>query len=143
LIGDHVIQLGGVKIEPLVPNRNIHAEFVTVKSMHFKSDDRHPTHEEFMGWILGKLREKFGLSGGVVEIGRKRKLQIARHPAATGYALGVYGIDTRDAYKMQLHGIGGRRHMGASLFMPGMLPTWVKSDSRLYKIRNERNRIAI
>lgn len=147
LIGDHVIRLGCLRIEKPRPATEVFAEFISIKSMHFQKGDRHPTHREFLGWVTDKLRRKFGIEQGKVEVGRRRLLSIGKHPATTGYALGVYGVPPAAGLAIQRDGLGGRRHMGGTMFLPGMLPQWARGDDRkCYDTaprRNQRIRTAI
>lgn len=134
LLADHVIQLGELHTEAIRPATELHAEFIAIKSMHFEKSDRHPTHREFLGWVTDKLRRKYKLEAGKVEVGRRRRLHIGEHPASTGYALGVYGVGLQVSREIQRQGLGGRRHMGGSLFRPGLLPRWVKGEGRCFEI---------
>jgi CRISPR-associated protein Cas6 len=134
LIGDHVIQLGELHTEAIRPASQLYAEFIAIKSMHFQKGDRHPTHREFLGWVTDKLKRKYKLDHGKVEVGRRRRLHIGQYPATTGYALGVYGIDPKTSQEIQRSGLGGRRHMGGALFLPGMLPRWCQDERRCFDI---------
>jgi CRISPR-associated protein Cas6 len=134
LIGDHVIRLGELHTKSLRQATELHAEFIAIKSMHFQKGDRHPTHREFLGWATDKLRRKYGLTVGKVEVGRRRRLHIGEHPASTGYAIGVYGVDPHVSMEIQRRGLGGRRHMGGALFLPGVLPRWVRGDGRCFDV---------
>lgn len=130
LIGDHVIRLGNLRLDAPRSATEVYAEFIAIKSMHFQKNDRHPTHREFLGWVTDKLRRKFKIKSGKVEVGRRRQLKIGEHPATTGYALGIYGVDADTGLEIQCAGLGGRRHMGGALFLPGMLPVWVRGEER-------------
>lgn len=134
LLGDHVIKLGELRTEHIKGATELHAEFIAIKSMHFKNGDRHPTHSEFLGLVADKLRRKYGLLDGKIEIGRKRRLHIGEYPASTGYALGVYGIDPLVSLLIQRGGLGGRRHMGGSLFLPGVLPRWARGEKKCFDV---------
>lgn len=135
LLGDHVIRLGLLRIEGLRASSEIYAEFIAIKSMHFCNGDRHPTHREFLGWAVDKLKRKYNVADGKVEVGRRRLLQIGKYPATTGYALGVYAINPAVSLELQAYGLGGRRHMGGAMFLPGLLPKWASGDRRCYIIR--------
>ena len=96
IVGDHVIRLGDLRVEAITASTDLYAELVTIKSMHFQKHERHPTHREFLGWVTDKLRRDHDLKSAKVEVGRYRKIQIGKYPAATGYAMGVYGIERPD-----------------------------------------------
>lgn len=134
LLASHVIQLGQLRVEEVVSSPVLHAEFVAIKSQHFAKSDRHPEHSEFLGWCTDKLREQYGLRKAMVQVGRRRRLHIGEHPAATGYALGLHDLSDEQSLAVQAGGLGGRRHMGGSLFLPGPLPEHVRGERRLYEV---------
>jgi CRISPR-associated protein Cas6 len=134
LLGNHVIQLGTMFVEDLIPSPVIHAEFISIgKHIEYRCSD--PTHQEFLGWVTDKLRERYSLRDALVRVGRKRKLYIGENRASTGYALAIYGLGLNQSLDIQTDGIGGRRHMGASMFLPGQLPRHVEGeDDTLFSI---------
>jgi CRISPR-associated protein Cas6 len=121
IIGCHVVRLGSPAFEVPTPSEDMHAELVTFKSLHWPKRE-HPTLPEFAGRIHGALRH-LGFDGKIV-LGRKRMLIIAEHPAQTGWPVGIRGLNREQAEELIRRGLGGRRHMGAGLFVPGQLPPW-------------------
>ena len=135
LLVHHVIQLGQLHVEEIAPSPVLHAELVVVKSQHFEKWERHPGHREFLGGVTDKLRTQYAMDGVQLEVGRRRVIQIGEHPAASGYAVCLYGVSDGVSFDIQRDGLGGRRHMGASLFMPGPLPSYARDERRLYDVR--------
>ncbi len=48
---------------------------------------------------------------------RRRVVKI-KNRTVVGFALGIDGLSDRDSYKLLVHGLGGRRHMGCGIFYP-------------------------
>lgn len=133
-IGEHAVRLGRVETLDLVPSSSLYAELVTIRSHHFQKMRTAPTHQEFLGWCADKLRCVYDLSDQQIEIGRRRQIRIGEHPVITGYAIGLYGLSDDQSLAIQTGGLGGRRHMGASMFLPGEIPQHVRNDTTRFSI---------
>ncbi len=52
-----------------------------------------------------------------LKVGRRRVVGISGKKVV-GFALDLEGLSAEDSLRVQVHGLGGRRHMGCGLFLP-------------------------
>lgn len=128
IIGTHCVTVGDVSFELPSPRPDMHAEMVTFKSLHWTKRE-HPSRAEFTGRLWGVLAKWVAFRGDIT-VGRRRVINIAHHGAQTGYAVGLYGLTPEQSLYLYSRGIGGRRHMGAGMFIRGRLPRWCRDVDR-------------
>lgn len=107
----HTIRVGVPQLNPLVPWPRLQARFVTIKGFHGDPQD--------FARALRRQLEGFGTWAGTVEVevGERRVMKVSTH-TVVGFAVGLNGLDADAAISIQVAGLGGRRHMGAGVFVP-------------------------
>jgi len=107
------IALGFPRVFPLVPAAHLRARLVTIRGFL--------EEESFMAALRRQLDQFEGLgqdpSSVEVALGRRRILRI-RDKKVVGFAVGLTGLGADASVAIQCSGLGGRRHMGAGLFVP-------------------------
>lgn len=112
-IGDARVSLGVPRVHPLVSSSVLRSRLVTIRG--FLEEE-----QAFLGAVrrqlaaipLGQDPERI-----VVRIGRRRVTRI-RGKAIVGFALQLEELDPDASLAVQATGVGGRRHMGAGVFVP-------------------------
>lgn len=109
----HRIVVGTPNVLPLRPATSLHSRFVTIKGGH-------ATPEAFLEFgtkaIERLTKECEELRNAKLQIGQRRVMRIANH-TVVGYATAVE-VTPEASLFLQINGLGGRRHMGAGLFVP-------------------------
>lgn len=112
-IGGASVRLGVPRIYALVPSPVLRARFVTVRGFF-----EEPTAFE------GALRRQLALlelgqdpERVVVVIGERRVMRI-KDKTIVGFAVLLEGLEPDASLAVQVGGLGGRRHMGAGMFVP-------------------------
>ncbi|MFZ5440706.1 MAG: type I-MYXAN CRISPR-associated protein Cas6/Cmx6 [Myxococcota bacterium] len=106
----HSVTVGIPRIFPLQPRPALQSRFVTIKKFH---DDP----AEFRAAVRRQLDEcSVGASASIV-VGERRVLQVSSH-TIVGFPVALDGLSADESVRVQTRGIGGRRHMGAGLFLP-------------------------
>lgn len=127
-IDGHGLTLGVPRLFPLVPAPSLKARLVTVKGF---SD----SEEALLGSVRRKLAHlELGQDPERIEVkvGKRRVLRVG--PARTrerektgsvedrdvvvGFAVELHGLEAQASIAVQQAGIGGRRHLGAGVFVP-------------------------
>jgi CRISPR-associated protein Cas6 len=112
-LGEHSLTLGGMRVFPLGPSPALRAPLVIIKN--------HMEPESFLNAAREQLTHLRGLDQPVekigVVVGQRRVMKIGQH-TVVGFALGLDGLSVDSSIAIQAQGIGGRRHMGAGLFLP-------------------------
>jgi len=107
------VMLGFPQVFPLMPAAHLKARLVTIKGFL--------EEEEFVAALrrqLGQLEELADDSETIeVVVGARRILKI-RDKQVVGFAVGLTGLRADASLAIQRHGLGGRRHMGAGIFVP-------------------------
>lgn len=124
----HTLALGVPRLFPLVPAPSLKARIVTVKG-----------HSESEADLLDSIRRKLAHRAlgqdperVEVKIGRRHVLRVGplreRERAKTGkvsdrdivygFAVELHGLEAQASLVVQQEGIGGRRHLGAGIFVP-------------------------
>lgn len=110
--GAHV-SLGFPQVFPVVPAASIRARFVTIAGF----EDGEP----FVAALARQLAALAGLgqdpSSIEITLGRRRTCEI-HGKRIVGFAVGLTGLHADASLAVQRHGLGGRRHMGAGIFVP-------------------------
>ncbi|MGI9105912.1 MAG: type I-MYXAN CRISPR-associated protein Cas6/Cmx6 [Pyrinomonadaceae bacterium] len=113
-ISGHPLRLGIPTARPLMPAASLYARHVTIK----KFTDPEP--------FLDAARRQLDALGitALLELptdeqGRPRRRLITIHgKRVVGFSLAAHHLSDDDSFKLQTHGIGGRRAMGCGLFVP-------------------------
>lgn len=107
------VSLGFPQVFPLDPAASIRARFVTIAGFQ----DEAPFSEA----LARQLAEVPGLAQDPatieVTLGRRRTCEI-HGKRIVGFAVGLMGLSADASLAVQRHGLGGRRHMGAGIFVP-------------------------
>ena len=107
------VSLGFPQVFPLTPAASIRARFVTISGFQ----DAEPLTLA----LERQLAELPGLAQapGTLDItlGRRRICEI-HGKRIVGFAVGLTGLHAEASLAVQRHGLGGRRHMGAGIFVP-------------------------
>lgn len=107
------VSLSFPQVFPLVAAASIRARFVTVAGFQ--------EEEPFVAALVRQLAELPGLGQepGSIEIavGRRRTCEI-HGKRIVGFAVGLTGLLADASLVVQRAGLGGRRHMGAGIFVP-------------------------
>ncbi len=134
------VAVGVPHVSPLEPSRSLVSRMVTIKVRDVRESA--PEHaEEFLAAARRKIGE-MGIRDADVQLcGRSRDnsfegkqgADLARSPwirrtvvvrgkRIVGYALKVSGLSPADSLKLQVEGLGGRRHFGCGVFVPARGP---------------------
>lgn len=112
-VAGSTLALGFLQVLPLTPAAHLRARLVTIRGF-----------QEEEGFLAAVRRQIEGLEGlGQdpatidVELGRRRIFQVHGRKVV-GFAVGLTGLEIDASLTIQRVGLGGRRHMGAGLFMP-------------------------
>lgn len=106
--------LGAPRLLPLITAPNLKARLVTIKGFADDTDAFVQALRRQLAGIahLGQAPETIG-----VQLGSRRVLHIKKQ-AIVGYAVALTGLDADASLAIQCIGLGGRRHMGAGVFVP-------------------------
>lgn len=108
------IRLGVPRMFPLVPAPHLKARIVTIKGFH-------EDPEAFVLALRRQLAHVPGLGQDPerveVQLGPRRVLR-ARSHKVVGWAVALTGLEADASLAVQIAGLGGRRHLGAGLFVP-------------------------
>jgi len=113
-VDGHSVSLGPPRVLPLEPAAVLVARFVTIKGFA-------DAPAAFTAAVHRQLARMEGIDqpvdGITVVVGRRRTIRVAAH-VIVGFAVGLEGLTARSSLAVQRVGLGGRRHMGAGLFVP-------------------------
>lgn len=106
------VMVGIPRVFPLKPRPALRSRLVTIKS--FKDDG---------GGFEGALRRQLVALAvserAKVEVGARRVVRVSNH-TIVGFPVVLDGLSPDESVRVQSEGLGGRRHMGAGLFLaPG------------------------
>lgn len=112
-LGGHSVRLGSLTLRPLVPSASLWAKFVTLKG--------HLEPESFLDTLRRHLAEIDDLRQDPerieLAVGQRRIIRI-KDKSVVGFVVEVMGLEAQASLRLQQVGLGGRRHMGAGLFIP-------------------------
>jgi CRISPR-associated protein Cas6 len=113
-VDGHRVVLGPPRIMPLVTAAALHARLVTIKGFH----EEPAAFEAALRRQIAAL-EGLGQPPASVEVavGSRRVMRAGDH-TIVGFAVGLDGLHADASLAIQQKGLGGRRHMGAGLFVP-------------------------
>lgn len=110
--------LGFPKIFPLIPAPYLKSRLVIIKQ---PARDAEPGPDDFAQAVRRQLARVPELGQDPerieVEIGPRRVLRI-KGVTIAGHAVALRGFEAQGSIAVQIHGLGGRRHMGAGVFVP-------------------------
>jgi CRISPR-associated protein Cas6 len=108
------IRLGVPRLLPLMPTPYLKARIVTIKGF---ADDAN-------AFVLAMRRQIASIPGLCqdperveVQLGPRRVLRARQH-TVVGWAVALTGLEADASLAVQVNGLGGRRHMGAGIFVP-------------------------
>jgi len=112
-VGARTLRLGVPRIYPLVPSTVLRARFVTVRGFFEEVGAFEAALRRQLASIeLEQDPERIG-----VAIGDRRVMRI-KDKTIVGFTVMLEGLDTSASLAVQVSGLGGRRHMGAGMFVP-------------------------
>lgn len=113
-VGGRSITVGVPRIYPLETRAALRARFVTIRHHEGEPEDFASAVKQQLARVpdLGMDSERLA-----VEIGRRRIMMIAGKKVV-GFQVAVDGLEATASVALQVHGIGGRRHMGGGVFVP-------------------------
>lgn len=112
-LAGHALRLGALTLRPLVPAASLWAKFVTLRG-HLEPESFLDTLRRQLAEIahLGQDPERIELA-----VGQRRILRI-KDKNVVGFTVEAAGLEAQASLRLQQVGLGGRRHMGAGLFIP-------------------------
>ncbi len=113
-LSGHRITLGAPVVYPLLPSAELRARWVTIRGFHDEP-------EAFGEALRRQLELVPGLEQSVDSIAclvGPRRVQRIKGKQVVGFAVRVEGLDERSSVALQVAGLGGRRRMGAGVFVP-------------------------
>jgi CRISPR-associated protein Cas6 len=123
LVGGHGLALGAPRLHPLEPSTALRARYVTIKGFH---DDA----AAFKDAVVRQIVEMPGLGqeppSVEVSVGPRRVMRVSDQ-TVVGFPMLLQGLYAEASILIQTRGIGGRRHLGAGIFVPpgkGQLRPW-------------------
>lgn len=112
-VAGQALTLGFLQVLPITPAAHLRARLVTIRGF-----------EEEEGFVAALRRqieaiEGLGQDPASIEVvlGRRRIFRV-HGKKVVGFAVGLMGLGADASLAIQRIGLGGRRHMGAGLFMP-------------------------
>jgi CRISPR-associated protein Cas6 len=114
-LAEYAVTLGFPRITPLRTTSHLQSRLVAIKGFGQSADD-------FVGALsrqLDALGPALGQESTSVEIqvGPRRVLHI-KGTTIAGHAVALAGLHAQASLLLQCRGLGGRRHMGAGVFIP-------------------------
>lgn len=113
-VDGHKINLGFPQIMPLTPSAHLRARLVTIKGFH---DEVEPFADALRRQIVAMDDLDQPPASIEVVVGPRRVLRV-KDKIVVGFPVGLTGLRTAASLRIQERGIGGRRHMGAGIFVP-------------------------
>lgn len=107
---DQEFALGDPTIHSLIGAPTLFSPLVTFTGMDLDVDE----FQERVSNILRGIAEDQEID---VRIGRHRRMRV-HGVSQGGFAVWVDGLDRESSLKLQIQGVGGRRHMGGGFFQP-------------------------
>lgn len=108
------MRLGVPRLFPLKPTPHLKARLVTIKGFASDADEFVLAMRRQLAHIPGLNQDPERIE---IQLGPRRVLR-ARDQTVVGWAVALTGLDADASLAVQVVGIGGRRHMGAGIFVP-------------------------
>ncbi len=109
-VGGHSVSLSVPRIFPLQPRPALRARFVTVKKF--------TTEGAEFDEALRRQLDIMGVSKTATITSGPRRVQRVSNHTIVGFPVALDGLNADESLLVQTTGLGGRRHMGAGLFLP-------------------------
>lgn len=109
-VDGHELSAGIPRIFPLQPRPTLQSRFVTIKKFH-------EDPAEFSAAVRRQLDALEVGAAASVSVGERRVIKVSSH-TIVGFVVGLDGLSPDESVRVQTVGVGGRRHMGAGLFLP-------------------------
>ena len=116
-VSGHSVRVGVPRVYVLEPRAALRARFVTVKHAIAAADDLHKVLKLQLADVLGGLEAAAKVA---IAVGARRVIRVAER-TIVGWSVALDGLDTVASLAVQAKGLGGRRHMGAGIFVPFLL----------------------
>lgn len=108
-VAGHGVRTGPPRIYPLNPMEALRSRFVTIKKFHEEPD----AFSEAVRRQLSNMEIDAVVD---VEVKERRVMRVAEH-VIVGFPIVLKRLSPSDSIKVQSSGLGGRRHMGAGVFI--------------------------
>ena len=108
-IGGRTFQVGVPEIRPLWPARHVFSRFVTIKGFADEPG-------EFAEACVRQLRV-LGIGESRIAVEKRRVMDVKGY-TIVGYSVRLSGLSDADSVLVQQRGLGGKRKMGAGVFVP-------------------------
>jgi len=109
-VDGQAVVVGIPRVFPLQSRPALQSRFVTIKKFH-------ESPEEFAAAVRRQLSATGVSDKAAVAIGPRRVIKVASH-TIVGFPVALDGLSPDESLRVQGEGLGGRRHMGAGLFLP-------------------------
>ena len=123
-IGGKRVSVGVPRLFALEPKPALRARFVTIKHHEDDADDFLSAARQQLAAIdgLGQDPERLTLTiprrAPPNEEQPRRRIMLVSGKKIVGFPLAVEGLEATASLALQIRGLGGRRHMGAGVFVP-------------------------
>jgi len=111
-VGGQSLTVGGIEVAPLQPAARLVARIVTIKGFQEPEPFRDAARKQLSVISIGQDPERVELTVG------KRRVMRIHDKTVVGFQVWLHGLDSAASLAIQRTGLGGRRHMGAGLFVP-------------------------
>lgn len=109
-VDGHEVTVGAPRIFQLQSRPALRSRYVTIKKFEDEPAD--------FGVAVRRQLDTLDVSPqATISVGERRVVKVSTH-TVVGFAVGLDGLTAGESIRVQSRGIGGRRHMGAGLFMP-------------------------
>lgn len=106
-IGESLLRIGTTSARSLKPSATLHSRITTT---------RNGNDEARFDVEISRQMKALDVKG-IAQRGRRRVMKI-RDRKVAGHELLVTGLNAEESIRLQEHGLGGRRKMGAGVFVP-------------------------
>ncbi len=108
-IGGRNLRVGVPEVRPLSPTRHLFSRFVTIKGFADEPD----------AFTEACRRQLEALGAGESGIAvKKRRVMVVKGYTIVGHSVQLSGLSEADSVLVQERGLGGKRKMGAGVFVP-------------------------
>lgn len=108
-VSSHDVAVGVPRIFPLKPGGRARSRFVTIKGFKDEPGDFEQALDRQVV-ALGFATKP------IVKVGARRVMRVGSHKVV-GFAVEVNALAPEDSIRLQVSGLGGRRHMGGGVFL--------------------------
>ena len=108
-IGGRTVHVGVPEIRPLRPARHLFSRFVTIKGFADAPDE--------FAQACNRQLEALNVRESRVRVKKRRVMNVSGY-TVVGYSVGLSGLGEADSVLIQERGLGGKRKMGAGVFVP-------------------------